>query len=88
MANILNKTGITTGNTVEAYHVTQSIDAFTGTDAYDITLSGSFTVTGSINHEGDQTTDGTITATQFIGPLNGTASSAISSSYAVTASYA
>jgi len=88
MANILDKNGITTGQTVEAYHVTQSIDAFTGTEAYDITLSGSFTVTGSIHHEGNQTTDGTITATQFIGPLNGTASHAVSSSHAITASYA
>ena len=48
MALTLNKTGITTGNTVEAYHVTQSIDAFTGTAAYGITLSGSLTVTGSV----------------------------------------
>ena len=35
MANILNKTGIVTGGTVETYHVTQSIDAFTGAVAYD-----------------------------------------------------
>ena len=48
MAKTLSKTGITTGNTVRAFHVTQSVDAFTGTDAYDITLSGSLTVTGSI----------------------------------------
>jgi len=50
MALTLNKTGITTGNTVEAYHVTQSIDAFTGTVAYDINLSGSFNVTGSVSN--------------------------------------
>lgn len=49
MALVLTKAGISTGNTVEAYHVTQSIDAFTGTDAYDIILSGSFTLTGSFN---------------------------------------
>lgn len=48
MAKILSKTGITTGNTVKAFHVTQSVDAFTGTDAYDITISGSLNVTGSI----------------------------------------
>lgn len=48
MAKTLNKTGITTGNTVRAYHVTQSVDAFTGIDAYDITISGSLNVTGSI----------------------------------------
>jgi hypothetical protein len=52
MALVLTKAGISTGNTVEAYHVTQSIDAFTGTDAYDITLSGSFTLTGSFNWGG------------------------------------
>ena len=48
MAKSLSKTGITTGNTVKAFHVTQSIDAFSGTDAYDIVLSGSLEVTGSI----------------------------------------
>jgi hypothetical protein len=52
MALVLTKTGISTGNTVEAYHVTQSIDAFTGTNAYDIILSGSFTLTGSFNWSG------------------------------------
>ncbi len=36
------------GYTVESWHVSQSVDAFTGTDAYDITLSGSLIVTGSI----------------------------------------
>ena len=48
MAKILSKVGITTGNTVEDYHVSQSIDAFTGIDAYDISLSGSFKLTGSL----------------------------------------
>jgi hypothetical protein len=48
---ILSKTGITTGQTVEPGHVTQSIDAFTGIEAYDISLSGSFNMTGSINGE-------------------------------------
>jgi hypothetical protein len=56
MANTLNKNGITTGNTVEAYHVTQSIDAFTGAVAYDISLSGSFKVTGSIATTGSNGT--------------------------------
>ena len=46
MALILDKIGIVTGNTVEAYHVTQSIDAFTGIVAYDIDLSGSMDITG------------------------------------------
>ena len=52
MAKILSKAGITTGNTVEDFHVTQSIDAFTGIDAYDISLSGSFNLTGSLFVEG------------------------------------
>ena len=41
MAKTLSKTGITNGQTIQPSHVTQSIDAFTATDAYDISLSGS-----------------------------------------------
>ena len=48
MAKILSKTGIETSDTVEAGHVSQSIDAFAGIKAYDISLSGSFHMTGSI----------------------------------------
>ena len=48
MANSLSKINIVNGDIVEAYHITQSIDAFTGTEAYDIVLSGSFTLTGSL----------------------------------------
>jgi hypothetical protein len=44
MALILSKTGITTGESVEPGHVTQSIDAFSGLKAYDITISGSLTL--------------------------------------------
>ena len=44
MAKILSQVGIETGDFVEAFHVTQSIDAFTGVEDYDITLSGSFTL--------------------------------------------
>lgn len=47
MAKSLSKTGVTTGTTVEAWHVTQSIDAFAGTDAYDIVLSGSLRSIGT-----------------------------------------
>lgn len=38
----LSKTGIVNNSTVEAWHVTQSVDAFTGQVGYDITISGSF----------------------------------------------
>jgi hypothetical protein len=41
MANTLSKTGITDGLTIQPHHVTQSIDAFTATAEYDISLSGS-----------------------------------------------
>lgn len=57
MAKTLTKSGITTGTTVEAFHVTQSVDAFTGTDAYNISLSGSFNMTGSINGQPGVTND-------------------------------
>lgn len=48
MAKTLSKINVQTGEVVEAHHISQSIDAFTGTEAYDITLSGSLTVTGSL----------------------------------------
>jgi len=38
--------------TINAWHVSQSIDAFTGVQDYDINLSGSFAMTGSIYHTG------------------------------------
>ena len=48
MAKTLDKSGIQNGQTITAADVSQSIDAFTGTDAYDITISGSLSVTGTI----------------------------------------
>lgn len=52
MAKNLSNTGIVTGQDVEAHHVSQSVDALTGTDAYDITISGSLIVTGSLGVDG------------------------------------
>jgi len=49
MALTLTKTGITTGATIQVGHVTQSIDAFSKVTAYDISLSGSLTLTGSVS---------------------------------------
>jgi hypothetical protein len=54
MALTLSKTNIVNGNIVQAADVSQSIDALTGTAAYDITISGSLTVTGSLNINGIQ----------------------------------
>jgi hypothetical protein len=45
---VLSKTGITDGSTIQVGHVTQSIDALTGTVAYDIKISGSLNLTGSV----------------------------------------
>ena len=52
MANTLSNTGIVTGQTVEALQVSQSVDAFTGANDYDITISGSLTLTGSLLQTG------------------------------------
>jgi len=69
MALTLNKTGITTGNTVEAYHVTQSIDAFVGTVAYNINLSGSFAVTGSLTNGANNRATGLYSHAEGTGSL-------------------
>jgi len=52
MALNLSKTGIATTQTIEAWHVTQSIDALTGVEAYNITISGSFTLNGGTTGSG------------------------------------
>tara|TARA_B110000902_G_scaffold28555_1_gene30942 strand:- start:1784 stop:6178 length:4395 start_codon:yes stop_codon:yes gene_type:complete len=44
MAKILSNAGIITGLPVEAEHVSQSVNALTGAEAYDIRISGSLTV--------------------------------------------
>jgi len=50
MAKVLNyEIEIGIGQVIEPWHVSQSVDAFTGVDAYDITISGSSTITGSTN---------------------------------------
>jgi hypothetical protein len=56
MAKQLDKSTIVSLGIVRPGHVSQSIDAFTGIDAYDITLSGSFTVTGPTQITGSLTT--------------------------------
>jgi hypothetical protein len=77
MALTLSKTLIATGQTVQASQITQSVDALTGTVAYDITISGSLTMTGSLKVNGDIT-----------GSLFGSSSFAVSSSRAVSSSFA
>ena len=77
MALELTNLGISSSLTVEAHHVSQSIDAFTGVTAYDIKLSGSFTHTGSLNVRGNISGTGSmsllgnITASAFNGDGSG-----------------
>jgi hypothetical protein len=86
MAKILSKTGISSGSIVQPGHVTQSIDAFTGIEAYDITLSGSLVVTGSVILDTNINRDFFGTASNAI--TSSYASTSFSSSYALTTSYA
>jgi len=76
MALTLSKTNIANGNTIQAADVSQSIDALTGTVAYDITISGSLQLTGSVKSR-----DG------YTGSLFGIASTASYVVLAQTASY-
>jgi len=69
---VINKTGITNGATIEAAHVTRSIDALSGGSTDTIIATGSFT--GSLV--------GSLTGTGSY------ANQALSSSYTLTASYA
>ena len=85
MAKTLSNSGITSLGTVRPGHVSQSVDALTGAEAYDITISGSLTVTGSLNFNGG------VTGSSFTGSFVGDGSgltNLVSSSYALTASYA
>jgi hypothetical protein len=52
MALNLSKTGIVDGQVITAAQITQSIDALTGTAAYDITVSGSFVLNGGTTGSG------------------------------------
>jgi hypothetical protein len=70
MANILSKSGITDNSTIRTWHVTQSIDAFTNVEAYDITISGSLTIIGDLNLDTNPT-----------GNLIGNSAYSLSSSY-------
>ena len=62
MAKQLTTSSIAEGLVIEAGHVTQSAVAFTGGEAYDITISGSLAVTGSTSLNGNLTASGVISA--------------------------
>ena len=62
MAKRLDKIGVQTGKIIFAHEVSQSIDAFTGVEAYDINLSGSLNVTGSTKIVGATSITGSLDA--------------------------
>tara|TARA_Y100001972_G_scaffold128766_1_gene191611 strand:+ start:2602 stop:3747 length:1146 start_codon:yes stop_codon:yes gene_type:complete len=70
MARKLDKSAIITGTAITAGQVSQSIDALTGIEAYDISISGSLNTTGSINLIGD--ISGSIRSTASFGRVEGT----------------
>ena len=84
MANILQKIftpsvdEVVQNFTIQSWHVSQSVDAFTGTEAYDITISGSLVVTGSvaINSLSSSPQNGVVLYDDVTGLLYYTASSA------------
>jgi hypothetical protein len=82
MALTLSNSGISNSSTIEAAHISQSIDALTGAAAYDIKISGSLTLTGSVQSQNGFT--GSLFGTSSFSTL---ASVSISSSIATSASY-
>ena len=64
---------------IESWHVSQSVDALTGAAAYDITISGSLTLTGSVNSLAGYTGS-------LKGDVTGTADSASKASQIVVSS--
>jgi hypothetical protein len=64
MANTLSNAGIVDGQTIFAAQVNQIVDSLTGDDAYDITISGSLELTGSLAWNGS--TDASGTPIQFV----------------------
>ena len=68
---ILSNNGISSGSIVETTHITQIIDAFTGVQEYNITLSGSLTLTGSLNFD------------MIPNNIQGTSSTSTTSSYSI-----
>jgi hypothetical protein len=52
MALTLSKTGIVDGQVINAAQISQSIDALTAAEAYDISISGSFTLVGNMTGSG------------------------------------
>ena len=71
MANAVNYLSqIQTGQTIQAVHVNQFVNALSGSEAYDLTVSGSLTVIGPLNatasYAATASISGTATSTGLI----------------------
>lgn len=75
---IINKTGITTGGTIQAEHVTRAIDALSGGSTDTIVATGSFT--GSFKGDGSQLS-GVSAGFPFTGSAQVTGSLAVTGSF-------
>ena len=60
---IINKTGITTGGTIQAEHVTRAIDALSGVSTDSIVATGSFSGSFTGTLAGSLTTSGSLNIT-------------------------
>jgi hypothetical protein len=89
MAKTLSQIGVETNYLVRAWHVSQSIDALTGADDYDITISGSLTTTGSLYFNGLETssTNDVLTYDSTTGEVTYTPTIDLVVGTALTASY-
>jgi hypothetical protein len=88
---VINKTGITNGTTIQAEHVTRTIDALSGVSTDTILATGSFTgsLVGALTGTASFATQAL--SASYAANVPSTASyalTALSSSYALTASYA
>jgi len=78
---IINKTGITTGGTIQAEHVTRTIDALSGGSTDTIVATGSFS--GSFKGDGSQLS-GVTAGFPFTGSARITGSLAVTGSFIQT----
>ena len=75
MAKELDKSAITTGNAITAAQITQSIDALTGIEAYDLTITGSLNINDApvtnLTASGNISSSGTIIGSNLSGTNTG-----------------
>ena len=96
MANKFTGSGISTNLTIYASQVSQSVDAFTAAEEYDIAISGTLAMTGSLYLKNggvdlSQATNGitgSSISSSLTGSLLGTSSYASTASYVESSSYA